>query len=72
MADAIGRVGVGVEWNYESSPGALIFNPTTYALLGVRTWPSGTSANPSAPYDGNALLGIGITDSIPSGLTPNG
>lgn len=63
MADAIGRVGTGVEWNFEGSANALIFNPTTYALLGIRTWPG--PAIMSAPYDGDALLGISIVNSIP-------
>jgi hypothetical protein len=68
MADAIGRVGVGVEWSFESSAGALIFNPTTYALLGVRTWPGAPDL--SAPYDGDALLGVSIVNAIPPSQTP--
>ncbi len=68
MTDVIGRVGVGVEWNFESDSGALIFNPTTYALLGVRTWPGPPIL--SAPYDGDALLGISIVNSIPPSQTP--
>jgi hypothetical protein len=68
MADAIGRVGVGVEWNFEGDSGALIFNPTTYALLGLRTWPGPPIL--SAPYDGDALLGISIVNSVPSTQTP--
>jgi len=68
MADAIGRVGVGVEWNFQGDSGALIFNPTTYALLGLRTWPG--PPNLSAPYDGDALLGISIVNSVPSTQTP--
>ena len=68
MADAIGRVGVGVEWNFEGDAGALIFNPTTYALLGERTWPG--PAILSAPYDGDALLGISVVNSAPSTQTP--
>jgi hypothetical protein len=70
MADAIGRVGVGVEWNFEGDSGALIFNPTTFALLGVRTWPGAPVL--SAPYDGDALLGISIVNSIPPSPTPPG
>jgi hypothetical protein len=70
MADAIGRVGVGVEWSFEGSAGALIFNPTTYALLGVRTWPGAPDL--SAPYDGDALLGISVVNSIPPSQTPPG
>jgi hypothetical protein len=43
VRDAIGRVGVGIEWRFGLRD-ALIFDPTTYALLGERAWP------PSAPY----------------------
>lgn len=68
MTDVIGRVGVGVEWSYESDSGALIFNPTTYALLGVRTWPGAPVL--SAPYDGDALLGVSIVNSIPPSPAP--
>ena len=70
MADAIGRVGVGVEWSFQGDSGALIFNPTTYALLGVRTWPGPPVL--SAPYDGDALLGISIVNSVPLTQTPPG
>ena len=70
MTDVIGRVGVGVEWNFESDSGALIFDPTTYSLLGVRTWPGPPIL--SAPYDGDALLGISIVNSIPPSQTPPG
>jgi|GEM_PF-1992590 len=70
MADAIGRVGVGVEWSFQGDSGALIFSPTTYALLGVRTWPGPPVL--SAPYDGDALLGISIVNSVPSTQTPPG
>jgi hypothetical protein len=68
MADAIGRVGVGVEWSFEGSAEALIFNPTTYALLGVRSWPGPPVL--SAHYDGDALLGISVVNSIPPSQTP--
>ena len=64
VADAIGRIGVGVEWNYEGDSGVLIFNPTTYAYLGIRTWPSAPDF--SAPYHGDALIGVSIVNSIPS------
>jgi hypothetical protein len=70
MADAIGRVGVGVEWNFQGDSGALIFNPTTYALLGDRSWPGPPVL--SAPYDGDALLGISVVNSIPPSQTPPG
>jgi hypothetical protein len=68
MMDAIGRVGVGVEWNFQGDSGALIFDPTTYALLGLRTWPGPPDL--SAPYDGDALLGISIVNSVPSNQVP--
>jgi hypothetical protein len=67
MADVIGRVGVGVEWSFQGDAEALIFNPTTYALLGDRSWPGPPVL--SAPYDGNALLGVSIVNSIPPGQT---
>jgi hypothetical protein len=65
MTDVIGRVGIGVEWTFTGDSGALIFNPTTYALLGERTWPGPPVL--SAPYDGDALLGVSIVNSIPPG-----
>ncbi len=61
MADAIGRTGVGVEWTFPGGSGALIFNSTTYDLLGVRTWPGAPNLN--GPYDGNALISISVVDS---------
>lgn len=61
MVDAIGRAGVGVEWNRAGGSGALIFNSTTYDLLGVRTWPG--APNLSSPYDGNALISISVVNS---------
>jgi hypothetical protein len=68
FADAIGRLGVGIEWRFKGGSGALIFNPTTYALLGIRTWPAGQSPNPGAPYEGNALLVRSVVATI--GPTP--
>jgi hypothetical protein len=56
MTDAIGRTGVGVEWTFAGGSGALIFDSTTFNLLGVRTWPG--APNLSSPYDGNSLLSI--------------
>ena len=68
MTDVIGRVGIGVEWTFTGDSGALIFNPTTYALLGERTWPGPPVL--SAPYDGDALLGVSIVNAIPPSQTP--
>jgi hypothetical protein len=62
MADAIGRTGVGVEWSFAGGSGALIFNSTTYDLLGVRTWPPG-APDLNGPYDGNALISVAVVNS---------
>jgi hypothetical protein len=56
MSDATGRPGVGIEWSFEGGVSAIIFDPTTYAYLGDRTWPKGQPANPSDSYDGDALV----------------
>ena len=61
MKDAIGRSGVGIEWTFEGDTGAIIFDPTTYGYLGVRTWPG--AANFGGPYDGDALLRVAIVRS---------
>jgi hypothetical protein len=69
VADAIGRVGVAVEWNY-GGKGAVIFDPRTYAYLGVRTWPSPGFHGPGAnQYDGNALITLAIVNSPPPGVS---
>ena len=61
VKDAIGRVGIGIEWQFEGGSGELIFNPTTYALLGSRTWPG--APDQSAPYYyGGALLTMAIVN----------
>lgn len=62
MVDAIGRNGTGIEWTFAGGAGALIFNTSTYQLLGVRTWPTST-ADMNSAYDGNALIGISVVDS---------
>jgi hypothetical protein len=62
MKDAIGRTGVGVEWNFEGGAGAILFDPTTYAYLGVRTWPG--AATSSGAYDGAALVKVAIVASV--------
>jgi len=61
VKDAFGRVGVGIEWQFEGGSGELIFNPTTYAFLGGRTWPG--PPNQSAPhYYGGELLAMAIVN----------
>ena len=63
MTDAIGRSGIGIEWTFEGGFSAVIFDPTTYAYLGTRTWPTGQAADPSAPYDGDALVKLAVVAS---------
>jgi hypothetical protein len=66
VRDAIGRVGVGVEWTYEGGKGAVIFDPGTYAYLGVRTWPVPSFHGPGAKqYDGDALIKLAVVNSPP-------
>ncbi len=38
IADAAGRVGVGVKWTYEGNATAIILDPGTYAYLGDASW----------------------------------
>jgi hypothetical protein len=61
MTDAIGRSGIGLEWTFEGGTAAVIFDPTTYAYLGSRTWPG--PADPNAPYDGDALVKLAVVAS---------
>jgi hypothetical protein len=63
MDDAIGRAGIGIEWTFEGGISAIIFDPTTFAYLGRRTWPAGQPADPSAPYDGDALVKLAVVAS---------
>jgi hypothetical protein len=64
IRDAVGRLGVGVEWSFlGNKAGAVILNPRTYAILGVRTWPAPDFHGPGAEdYDGDALVKIAIVD----------
>src|ERR1700722_8932398 len=61
VTDAIGRSGIGLEWTFEGGTAAVIFDPTTYAYLGTRTWPG--PADPNAPYDGDALVKLAVVAS---------
>jgi len=63
MDDATGRAGIGIEWTFEGGISAIIFDPTTFAYLGTRTWPTGQAADPSAPYDGDALVKLAVVAS---------
>ena len=63
VRDAVGRVGVAVEWIFEGGRGAVIFEPGTYEFLGVRTWPAASFHGPGAhQYDGDALLKLAVVD----------
>lgn len=63
VRDAIGRVGVAVEWIFEGGRGAVIFEPGTYELLGVRTWPAASFHGPGThQYDGDALIKLAVVD----------
>lgn len=63
VRDAIGRVGVAVEWMFEGGRGAVIFEPGTYEFLGVRTWPVASFRGPGAhQYDGDALIKLAVVD----------
>jgi hypothetical protein len=63
MTDALGRSGTGIEWTFEGGTAAVIFDPTTYNYLGSRTWPVGQPADPSAVYDGDALVKLAVVAS---------
>jgi hypothetical protein len=63
VKDAVGRTGVAIVWHFETAKGAIIFNPASYAFLGVRTWPAAGFKGPGAhAYDGSALIALGIVD----------
>lgn len=60
LESAIGASGVGIEWSMNGDTTALIFNPTTYAYLGIRTWAGAPAVN--APYQGDALVNVAIVN----------
>jgi hypothetical protein len=62
LKDAIGRTGVGIEWSFQGDSGVVIFDPTTYDFLGVRTWPGSPSVG--GPYDGSALVAVAVVDRL--------
>ena len=68
MKDAVGRSGVGIEWTFEGDTGAVIFDATTYAYLGTRTWPGPLDLD--GPYDGDALIETAVVDH--TGTRPDG
>ena len=56
--DAVGRPGVGVQWIYQGLATVLIFDPRTYAYLGM------TAQNGDGTNSGTALLKTGIVDQV--------
>lgn len=66
--DAIGREGVGILWSLLTRRRAhggstqIIFDPTTYAYLGARTWPAASFTGPTSPYCGSALITMAVVD----------
>jgi hypothetical protein len=56
--DAAGRPGVGVQWIYQGLATVLVFDPATYAFLGM------TEQNGDGTSSGMALLKTGIVDQV--------
>lgn len=68
IVDSDGQSGVGIEWRYQGDTSALVFNPTTYAFLGIRTWGATVSlATPSAGY-GATLIAMSNVNQIPPSI----
>ena len=55
VKDITGRPGIGVGWSFQGSKAMLIFDPSTYTLLGVTTW------GEQGQVGGAALLRMAIT-----------
>jgi hypothetical protein len=56
VKDITGRPGIGVGWSFQGSKAMLIFDPSTYTLLGVTTW------GEQGQVGGAALLQMAITN----------
>jgi hypothetical protein len=56
VRDISGRPGVGVGWSFEGGKAMNIFDPSTYAYLGLTTW------GIQGQLGGDALLATAITD----------
>jgi hypothetical protein len=56
VKDVTGRPGIGVGWSFQGSKAMLIFDPSTYTLLGVTTW------GEKGEVGGAALLQMAITN----------
>lgn len=58
VKDVTGRPGIGVGWSFEGSKAVLIFDPRTYALLGM------TTRGEQGQVGGDALLLMAITNQV--------
>jgi hypothetical protein len=56
VRDISGRLGVGVGWSFEGGRAVNIFDPTTYAYLGMTTW------GVAGQEGGDALLQVAVVD----------
>jgi hypothetical protein len=56
VKDVTGRPGIGVGWSFEGSTAVLIFDPSTYTLLGI------TTRGEQGQVGGGALLQMAITN----------
>jgi hypothetical protein len=56
VKDITGRPGIGVGWSFQGSKAMLVFDPSTYTLLGVTTW------GEQGQVGGAALLQMAITN----------
>ena len=56
VRDISGRPGVGVGWSFEGSKAVNVFNPATYAYLGMTTW------GEQGQEGGDALLATAIVN----------
>ena len=56
VKDVAGRPGIGVGWSFQGSKAMLVFDPSTYTLLGVTTW------GERGEVGGAALLQMAITN----------
>jgi len=56
VKDVTGRPGIGVGWSFEGSTAVLIFDPSTYTLLGI------TTRGEHGQVGGGALLQMAITN----------
>jgi hypothetical protein len=58
VRDVSGRPGIGVGWRFEGSKAMNIFDPRTFAYLGMTTW--GEQGQP----DGDALVQTAVVDRV--------